>query len=58
MTQIFNEQGKAIPVTVVEAGPCVVLQKKDTVNDGYNAIQVGFSSIKEKKRQPAIKRTL
>ncbi|MDD3893564.1 MAG: 50S ribosomal protein L3 [Syntrophomonadaceae bacterium] len=49
MTQIFNEQGKAIPVTVVEAGPCVVLQKKDPVNDGYDAIQVGYSSIKEKK---------
>lgn len=49
MTQIFNEQGVAIPVTVVEAGPCVVLQKKDVQNDGYDAIQVGYSSRKEKK---------
>lgn len=49
MTQIFNEQGVAIPVTVVEAGPCVVLQKKDAKNDGYDAIQVGYSSCNEKK---------
>lgn len=49
MTQIFNEQGVAIPVTVVEAGPCVVLQKKDVENDGYDAIQVGYLSCKENK---------
>lgn len=49
MTQIFNEQGVAIPVTVVEAGPCVVLQKKDAKNDGYDAIQVGYSNRNEKK---------
>lgn len=49
MTQIFNEQGVAIPVTVVEAGPCVVLQKKDVENDGYDAIQVGYLSRKENK---------
>ncbi len=49
MTQIFNEQGVAIPVTVVAAGPCVVLQKKDAKNDGYDAIQVGYSSCNEKK---------
>jgi large subunit ribosomal protein L3 len=42
MTQIFAEDGRKIPVTVVEAGPCVVLQKKTTAKDGYNAIQVGF----------------
>ncbi|UFS68731.1 50S ribosomal protein L3 [Geomonas sp. RF6] len=43
MTQIFAEDGRRIPVTVVEAGPCVVLQKKTTERDGYNAIQVGFA---------------
>jgi large subunit ribosomal protein L3 len=44
MTQIFSEDGRRIPVTVVEAGPCVVLQKKTIERDGYNAIQVGFVS--------------
>lgn len=48
MTQIFNEQGKVIPVTVVEAGPCVVLQKKTVESDGYEAIQVGFGDIRER----------
>lgn len=42
MTQVFAEDGRRIPVTVVEAGPCVVLQKKSVEKDGYNAIQVGF----------------
>ena len=41
MTQIFDENGKVVPVTVVEAGPCVVVQKKTLENDGYEAIQVG-----------------
>ena len=48
MTQVFDENGKAIPVTVVEADPNVVLQKKKLETDGYEAIQVGFRSIKEK----------
>jgi len=48
MTQIFNAEGKIVPVTVVEAGPCVVIQKKTVEKDGYNAIQVGFADIKEK----------
>ena len=48
MTQIFDESGKFIPVTVVEAGPCVVVQKKTAENDGYEAIQVGFGELKEK----------
>ncbi|SFB19637.1 50S ribosomal protein L3 [Clostridium frigidicarnis] len=48
MTQIFNENGKIVPVTVVEAGPCVVLQKKTIENDGYEAIQVGYGEIREK----------
>ena len=48
MTQIFNEEGKIVPVTVVEAGPCVVVQKKTIEKDGYEAIQVGFGDIREK----------
>lgn len=48
MTQIFDENGKVVPVTVVEAGPCVVVQKKTVEKDGYEAIQVGFGDIREK----------
>lgn len=48
MTQIFSEEGKLLPVTVVEAGPCIVLQKKTIEKDGYEAIQVGFGEIREK----------
>ena len=48
MTQIFDEKGNMIPVTVVEAGPCVVVQKKTTENDGYEAIQVGYGDVKVK----------
>ena len=44
MTQIFDEEGRRIPVTVVEAGPCIVIQKKTVARDGYNAIQVGFAA--------------
>ena len=49
MTQIFDESGKVIPVTVVEAGPCVVTQKKTEETDGYTAVQLGFEDIKESK---------
>ena len=49
MTQIFTAEGAAIPVTVVEAGPCVITQIKTIENDGYNAIQVGFEDIEERK---------
>jgi large subunit ribosomal protein L3 len=49
MTQIFDEQGKVIPVTVIEAGPCIVVQVKTTENDGYQAIQLGFGEVKEHK---------
>ena len=48
MTQLFDENGKVIPVTVVEAGPCVVVQKKTTENDGYEAVQIGFGDISDK----------
>ena len=46
MTQIFTEEGNVVPVTVVEAGPCVVVAKKTIESDGYNAIQVGFGAVK------------
>ena len=49
MTQIFDEVGNVIPVTVIEAGPCVVAQKKTAENDGYDAVQLGFKDAKEKK---------
>ena len=49
MTQIFDENGNVIPVTVIEAGPCVVTQKKTIENDGYEAVQLGFSDIVERK---------
>ena len=49
MTQIFDESGKVIPVTVVEAGPCVVTQKKTNETDGYTAVQLGFEDVKEAK---------
>lgn len=49
MTQIYTEDGKACPVTVVEAGPCCVVQVKTLDNDGYEAIKVGFSEAKERK---------
>ena len=49
MTQIFDEKGNVIPVTVVEAGPCVVAQKKTVDNDGYNAVQVGFGDLRANK---------
>ena len=48
MTQIFDESGTVIPVTVVEAGPCVVIQKKTIENDGYAAVQLGFGDVKAK----------
>ncbi|MGB5883022.1 MAG: 50S ribosomal protein L3 [Desulfobulbales bacterium] len=47
MTRVYSEQGQAIPVTVIAAGPCVVLQKKTEAKEGYNAIQVGFGPKKE-----------
>jgi large subunit ribosomal protein L3 len=55
MTQIFNEEGVRIPVTVIEAGPCYVIQKKTLEKDGYNAIQLGYQEVKEKKMNKAKK---
>jgi len=47
MTQIFTDEGIAVPVTVIEAGPCVVVQKKNSERDGYEAIQIGFGEKRE-----------
>ena len=49
MTQIFDETGKVIPVTVIEAGPCVVVQKKTEEQDGYKSVQLGYEEVSEKK---------
>ena len=50
MTQIFNEQGQVVPVTVIQAGPCVVVQRKTVAKEGYDAIQIGFVDPKGGKR--------
>lgn len=55
MTQVFTAEGKVVPVTVVEAGPCLVTQLKQNATDGYNAIQVGFGTIKEQRVTKALK---
>ncbi|MGD9559175.1 MAG: 50S ribosomal protein L3 [Oscillospiraceae bacterium] len=49
MTQFYNEAGKVVPVTVVEAGPCVVIQKKTVESDGYEAVQLGFGDVSTKR---------
>ena len=49
MTQIFDENGKVIPVTVVEAGPCTIVQKKTVENDGYAAVQMGYGDVKPQR---------
>ena len=49
MTQLFDQNGKVVPVTVVEAGPCVISQKKTIENDGYEAVQYGFGDLKANK---------
>ena len=55
MTQIFDEAGKIVPVTVVEAGPCVVVQKKTVENDGYAALQLGFGDVKVQRMNKPMK---
>ena len=55
MTQIFDEKGNVIPVTVIEAGPCTVVMKKTMENDGYEALQVGFGEISTKKVNKPLK---
>jgi large subunit ribosomal protein L3 len=53
MTQVFSEDGTVIPVTVIEAGPCIVLQKKEVATDGYDAVQIGFADKKPKRATKA-----
>lgn len=48
MTQIFDDKGNVVPVTVIEAGPCTIVQKKTVENDGYNAVQIGFQGTSDK----------
>lgn len=55
MTQIFSEEGRAIPVTVIEAGPCPVIQVKTKDTDGYDSLQIGFGKVKEKNVTKPIK---
>lgn len=55
MTQLFREDGSLIPVTVIEAGPCVVVQKKTVDTDGYESVQIGFSDKSEKKMNKPMK---
>lgn len=54
MTQLFSDEGEAVPVTVIQAGPCPVVQVKTTETDGYNAVQLGFGSRKEKHSTTAV----
>jgi large subunit ribosomal protein L3 len=54
MTQIFDESGKSIPVTVISAGPCYVSQIKTVESDGYRAVQLGFEELKEKHAKKPI----
>ena len=53
MTQVFSDNGSLVPVTIVEAGPCVVTQVKTKTNDGYDAVQVGYSELKDKHSNKA-----
>ncbi len=53
MTQIFREDGRVVPVTVIEAGPCVVTQVKTLENDGYEAVQLGFGDVKRRNKPQA-----
>jgi large subunit ribosomal protein L3 len=51
MTQVYDESGKLLPVTVIQAGPCVVMQVKTAETDGYNAVQLGFDDVKASRRK-------
>jgi len=55
MTQVFDEEGLTIPVSVIQAGPCTVIQKKTIDNEGYNAVKIGFEDIEEKKLNKPLK---
>jgi large subunit ribosomal protein L3 len=49
MTQVYNTEGNVVPVTIIQAGPCVIVQKREAAKDGYNAVQVGFGSKKNQR---------
>jgi large subunit ribosomal protein L3 len=51
MTQVYDESGRLLPVTVIQAGPCVVMQVKTAETDGYNAVQLGFDDVKASRRK-------
>ena len=55
MTQLFDEKGSFIPVTVIEAGPCVVVQKKTAENDGYESVQIGYGEVSDKRMTKPMK---
>src|SRR5918992_3946964 len=55
MTQVYNPEGNVIPVTIIETGPCVVVQKKQTEKDGYTALQIGFGTKKAQRVNKALK---
>lgn len=55
MTQVFDDQGRTVPVTVIEAGPCTVVLKRTAEKDGYDAIQVGFGGVKERRVNKPLK---
>ncbi|WP_408955502.1 50S ribosomal protein L3 [Natroniella sp. ANB-PHB2] len=55
MTQVFNEEGEVVPVTVVQAGPCAIVQKKSEDVDGYNSVQLGFEDVKETRVNKPLK---
>ena len=58
MTQVFTDDGRLVPVTVVEAGPCKVVQKKTTESDGYDAVQVGFDTYAENRAKKLVNKPL
>ncbi len=58
MTQVFTDDGRLVPVTVVEAGPCKVVQKKTIESDGYNAVQVGFDTLAENRAKKLVNKPL
>ncbi|MBN1777182.1 MAG: 50S ribosomal protein L3 [Clostridiales bacterium] len=58
MTQVFTDDGRLVPVTVVEAGPCKVVQKKNVENDGYDAVQVGFDAYAENRVRKLVSKPL
>ena len=58
MTQVFTDDGRLVPVTVVEAGPCKVVQKKTTESDGYDAVQVGFDTYAENRAKKLVKKPM